>query len=91
MLGDYNTLLVPVELRFQPVEGRKLIEAVAAAHNLKVAWTQNGRYAVLYTGAADDEIERVRKDLALADATVRRATGDNRFASSYLGCCFGVG
>ncbi|MFH0939712.1 MAG: sigma-70 family RNA polymerase sigma factor, partial [Planctomycetota bacterium] len=72
MLGGRCSLLTPAELRFQPVEGRKLIEAVAATRDLKVAWTQGGKCAVLYIGCADDEVERVRKDLALTDATARR-------------------
>ncbi|MFH0938092.1 MAG: HEAT repeat domain-containing protein [Planctomycetota bacterium] len=72
MFGGRSLLLMPVELRFQPVEGRKLIEAVAATRNLKVAWIQSNKCAVLYTGVADIEIERVRNDLALADVTARR-------------------
>ncbi|MFH0940033.1 MAG: sigma-70 family RNA polymerase sigma factor [Planctomycetota bacterium] len=67
MFSNRRSLLVPAELRFQPVEGRKLIKAVAAARNLKVAWSQSGRYAVLYTGVADAEIERIRNDLTLAN------------------------
>ncbi|MFH0938187.1 MAG: sigma-70 family RNA polymerase sigma factor [Planctomycetota bacterium] len=72
MLGGRKTLLVPVELRFKPVEGRKLIEAVAAARNLKVVWIQDGRRAVLYSSVSDERVERVRKELALADVVARR-------------------
>jgi len=71
MPGGPRALLVPVELRFKPVAGRELIEAVAAARKLKVAWVREGQCAVLYPGASDDEVERVRKDLASADAALR--------------------
>jgi HEAT repeat protein len=65
-------LLVPPELRFVPVEGRKLIEAVAATRRLKTVWSRDGRVAVLYKGVPDTEVDVLRKDLASADADVRR-------------------
>ena len=64
-------LLIPVELRFKPVDGRQLIEAVASARGLKVAWVRDDKYAVLHTGAADTEVERVRNDLESNDVRAR--------------------
>ena len=74
MLGEWwwRPLVVPVELRFKPVDGRKLVEAVAAEYELKVAWVREGKYAILFAGAADQEVARVKDDLASADAAVRR-------------------
>ncbi|MCY3019186.1 MAG: sigma-70 family RNA polymerase sigma factor [Planctomycetota bacterium] len=66
------TLLVPVAMRFKPVGGRKFIEAVAATRGLKVAWERGGKAAILYPGASDQEVERVGKDMASADVSVRR-------------------
>jgi RNA polymerase sigma factor (sigma-70 family) len=65
-------LLVPPELRFVPVEGRKLIEAVAASRRLKTAWAQDGRVALLYEGVPDAEVDGVRKDLESPDQAIRR-------------------
>ena len=66
------SLIVPAELRHQPVSTRKLIEAVAAAHDLKLFWANNGRLAVLYAGTEDANIERLRRDLASTEIAVRR-------------------
>jgi HEAT repeat protein len=66
------SLIVPGELRHQPVSARKLIEAVAAAHDLKLVWAHDGRLAILYAGTADANIERLRKDLASTEIAVRR-------------------
>ena len=65
-------LIVPGELRHQPVSARKLIAAVAAAHDLKLFWANDGRLAVLYAGTADARIERLRQDLASTEIAVRR-------------------
>ena len=65
-------LVVPVELRFQAVEGRKLVEAVAATRALRTAWVRGGTAAVLYEGVSDGDVERAQKELASADAVVRR-------------------
>jgi hypothetical protein len=51
--GVRRMLLVPMELRFKPVEGRKFVEALAAVHELKVAWVREGKYAVLFEEASD--------------------------------------
>ncbi len=71
---SYNELplLVPVELRFVPVDGRKLIEAVAAAHGLKAVSVRDGQWVVLQEGVVDTEVDRVRKDLESNDTAVRR-------------------
>ena len=82
--GRQRHLLVPVELRFKPVAGCELVAAVAASHDLKVAWVQGGKCAVLYAGASDAEVERVRKDLESTDAAVRRK------AASCAGCLLDV-
>jgi HEAT repeat protein len=71
MIGDRPKLLVPAELRFKEIEGSKLIEAVAATRKLKVHWVREGKRAVLCEGASDDQIDRVRKDLASDDEAVR--------------------
>ena len=65
-------LIVPGDLRHQPVSARKLIAAVAAAHDLKLFWANDGRLAVLYAGTADARIERLRQDLASTEIAVRR-------------------
>jgi HEAT repeat protein len=72
MLGEAWPLLVPAELRFQAVDGRKLVESVAAARGLKAVWVQGGKGAVLHVGASDAEVEQVRKGLDSADADARR-------------------
>jgi len=72
VLGGPRDFLVPADLRFKPVHGKKLVEAVAAEYRLKVAWTRRGKCAVLHAGASDKEVERVRADLASADAAVRQ-------------------
>jgi HEAT repeat protein len=74
MLGgrrDWQSLLVPAELRFKPIDGRKLIEAVAATREFKIAWVRDGRGAVLYSSASDEDVEQTRKDLASPDTAVR--------------------
>ncbi len=71
--GDYHPFLfVPAALRSQPVEGRKLIEAVAATRALRAAWLRGGTAAVLYEGVPDGDVELVRQELTSADAVVRR-------------------
>jgi RNA polymerase sigma factor (sigma-70 family) len=54
------------------VEGRKLIEVVAASRRLKPAWSRDGSVAVLHEGVPDAEVDVLRKDLASPDAAVRR-------------------
>ena len=66
------TLNVQPNMRFKPVAGRDLVEAVAAAYDLKVAWVRNSSCAVLYEGASDPEIADAAKGLASANAAERR-------------------
>jgi len=61
---DPWNLLVPPELRHQPVDGRKLIEGVAQFNLFKIDWQQNGKVAVFYRGAADTKITALQKGLA---------------------------
>ncbi|MGD0094014.1 MAG: hypothetical protein ABSE73_29240 [Planctomycetota bacterium] len=49
-------LRIPAELRFKPVEGRTLVEKVAATCELKVAWAPDGKYAILFAGDSDQEV-----------------------------------
>ena len=74
MLGGQGdvTLLVPAEIRFQEVEGRKFIEAVAATRDLKVAWVRDGKCAVLYARCPDIEVDRIGKKLASGNTATRR-------------------
>ena len=75
----YNSLLVPMSLRSQPIASRAIIAAVAASRALSVAWVRGGTVAVLYPGGAqgiapgvaEAEIERLRLDLASTDASRR--------------------
>ena len=72
-LGEKPYMLaVPVELRFKPIEARKLIETVAAANALKVAWVRGDMTAVLYPGASDEDVRNMESALSAADVTVRR-------------------
>ena len=61
--------LVPAELRYVPVDARKLIEAVAASSGLKVAWLRNNQWAVLHEGVAESEVLAMGEDAdAVSDA-----------------------
>ncbi|MCX7806263.1 MAG: HEAT repeat domain-containing protein, partial [Planctomycetota bacterium] len=68
----FPALLVPVELRFVPVEGRRLVDAVAASRGLRADWAEEGKFAILHEGADEVELERVRNDLGSADPSMRR-------------------
>ncbi|MHC5035465.1 MAG: HEAT repeat domain-containing protein, partial [Planctomycetota bacterium] len=64
-------LVVPSNLRFAPVDERKLIAAVAELHGLKTAWSTDGRTAVLYAGADEEEVRQCLTDLKSPDALTR--------------------
>ncbi|GDY13746.1 hypothetical protein LBMAG53_26240 [Planctomycetota bacterium] len=49
-------LLIPVALRFQPISGERLVEAVAAANGMKTIWGPSGRTVCLYQGAIGDAV-----------------------------------
>ncbi|MBI5724145.1 MAG: HEAT repeat domain-containing protein [Planctomycetes bacterium] len=72
MLGHDYQLLVPSEMRFRPVDGRKLIEAVAARGGLHVVWIHEGRTAVIQRGATDPEVKRIVEGLKSVDVERRR-------------------
>ena len=73
MLGLGNFMpLVPSELRFKSVDGRVLIEAVAAYHQRNVAWVRDGKVAVIQRGATDTEVEKVLAGLKSTEPSTRR-------------------
>jgi RNA polymerase sigma factor (sigma-70 family) len=74
LLGRQRNLVVPTGLRFQPVEARKLIEAVAELHGLKVVWLKDGALAVLQRSAADAEVDEVLAGLKSPEAAKRWGT-----------------
>ena len=65
-------LWVPEELRFKPMDGKELVDAIAAAQELKVAWIRDGKVAVLYMPASNMEMERVTREFESAELSVRR-------------------
>ena len=67
-----HILWVPEELRFKPMDGKELVDAIAAAQELKVAWIRDGKVAVLYMPASDMEMERVTHEFESAELSVRR-------------------
>jgi hypothetical protein len=68
-LGPARQLIVPAELRSKPVDGRELVKAVSAFHELKVAWLEDGRLAVIQRGAADAEVEKRSRRWGSLEAT----------------------
>jgi RNA polymerase sigma factor (sigma-70 family) len=62
-------LLVPAEVRDQTMDGLEFVRAVASFHRLKVRLA--GKHAVLYAGAADADIRRVREGLCSKDPAQR--------------------
>jgi RNA polymerase sigma-70 factor (ECF subfamily) len=71
-LNQMRLLKMPQALRFKPIEGRKFIEAVASASNLKVVWAQDDKTAILQQGATNDALDRVLTGLQSADPETRR-------------------
>jgi HEAT repeat protein len=72
-LGRICELFVPAELRFRPVAGRQLVEAVAAGRGFNTIWLRDGQHVIIYAGAEKDEdLQRVEKDLSSTNALVRR-------------------
>ncbi|HOX07626.1 MAG TPA: HEAT repeat domain-containing protein [Planctomycetota bacterium] len=71
MIRGRRPLLVPAKLRYTAVDGRKLVETVAAARGLRVHWTADNRHAVLYIAAPDAAVEAIARDLDSPDAAVR--------------------
>lgn len=63
VLGHMRSMDVPVELHRKTVSCHELIVASATARGLNVAWRHEGKFAILYAGAADAEVAHVRKDL----------------------------
>jgi RNA polymerase sigma factor (sigma-70 family) len=69
-------LLIPPADRERPLEGKILIERVAAYAGLQVDWSRDGSYAVLHLPAADEVIAQVRKDLNASEAPLRLAAAN---------------
>lgn len=69
----FINVIVPVEWRFLPADGRAVVEAVAACQGMKVAWMQGrrGEFAFLYWQQPDSELKRFAKELNSPDAAVR--------------------
>jgi HEAT repeat protein len=71
-LGVIGFLLVPSNLRFRPVAGRPLVEAVAATRGFKTLWLRDGQYVIIYAGAEyEADLQRIEKDLSSTNASVR--------------------
>jgi HEAT repeat protein len=72
-LGRICELYVPAEMRFRPVAGRQLVEAVAAGRGFNTIWLRDGQHVIIYAGAEKDEdLQRVEKELSSTNALVRR-------------------
>jgi RNA polymerase sigma-70 factor (ECF subfamily) len=54
-----RSLLIPPELRYQQVEGRRFIDEAAKYNGLSVVWCQNGLTAVIQKNSPDVEIEEI--------------------------------
>ncbi|MGH7143479.1 MAG: sigma-70 family RNA polymerase sigma factor [Planctomycetota bacterium] len=66
-------LRVPWGLRGQTVSAQALVAAVAKSANMQVQWDAANRFAILYRGAAADQIKQVTADLRSPDVKVRLA------------------
>jgi len=65
------SIVVPSELRFKPVSGRELVEAVAKFNKLKVSWLNDGATAVIFRGADEAEVIRFLVDIKSEVPAVR--------------------
>jgi HEAT repeat protein len=69
--GRISTWNVPYRFRFQPTEGRRLVEELARHNDAQVIWLHNGTVALVQRGAADEDIAGLRRDLASGNQECR--------------------
>jgi HEAT repeat protein len=70
--GGWRELLVPAELRFEPVKGPRLVAAVAEYHGLQVTWLREGGLAVLGRRAPEAAVKQALAGLKSPEPAVRR-------------------
>jgi HEAT repeat protein len=73
VLGRARALVVPSGLRFRAVSGVDWVNGVADFHGLKVFQIPEVSAAVLYAGAPDDRVARLKTELGSDDAARRAA------------------
>jgi len=71
LLGPLRLLVVPSELRFKPVPGRELVEAMAKFRGRKVSWLNGGTTAVILRGADEADVRRFLEDIRSEIPAVR--------------------
>ncbi|MGH7143834.1 MAG: HEAT repeat domain-containing protein [Planctomycetota bacterium] len=65
-------MIVPPELRFQSVDGKHLVQALADHYELEVVWLDNNAGAILERGSSDAQIKQILADLKSTDSATRR-------------------
>ena len=70
-MGRARQLIVPAQLRYTPVEARRLVEDTAKQRGLKVAWLRQGAIALIHAGADEKEVERFLTGVKCGDAHIR--------------------
>lgn len=65
-------LATPFAVRFKAVTAQEFMEALAKDYGQALAWSADGRFAVMYQPAAAERLAALKTELASPDATVRR-------------------